>query len=44
VSVEEIEGCVLAFFKEAEVGLLTAAPADFVAAISEAVGLVDASQ
>ncbi|MCB1460986.1 MAG: hypothetical protein KDJ90_00820, partial [Nitratireductor sp.] len=33
----EVEERVLRFFNEAEVGLLTAAPADFIAAIREAV-------
>ncbi len=37
LELDEIEYRVLSFFNEAEVGLLTAAPADFIAAIREAV-------
>lgn len=44
VAVDEIEGCVHAFFKQADVGLLTAAPGDFAAAINDAVGLGGARQ
>jgi lipoate-protein ligase A len=43
VPVDEIEARVLAFFASANVGLLTAAPADFVAAINAALGQVAAA-
>ncbi|GIL02549.1 MAG: hypothetical protein BroJett030_24480 [Alphaproteobacteria bacterium] len=44
VAVNEIEERVLRFFNEAEVGLLTAAPADFVAAIRQAVPQMEAAR